>query len=223
MKTRSLAVLGLVMAVLMTNPTGAMAGHDGHLVYGPGSSPKGVSYEAWARRFGRYLFAPPVSESPLANPSCDAISARGGVLFMPVATSEGIVDRCTVPSDRPLLVSPAGQFGVLGFDADTRAGVERVVRHLVPSLHDIVVKVDGHRVSHIRRFLVSSWFGVDVGSDNIFGAPAGKYHIFLTANMVMVRGLDPGRHTIWLGDVFTDSSHTDQVATIKFVLHVKDD
>jgi hypothetical protein len=211
----------VVSGMAITEP--AVAHGAGHLVFGPNTTPKGVSYEAWARRFGRYLFAPPVSESPLANPSCDAIDARGGVLFMPVATSEGIVDRCTVPEETPLLVSPAGEFGVLGLDANTRAAVERGVRRLLPSLHDIVVKVDGKKIAHIGRFRVSSWFGVDVSSDNIFGTPAGKYHIFLTANMVMVRGLDPGRHTIWLGDVFTDSSHTDQVATIKFILHVEDD
>lgn len=220
MRKRLLAVLGVLMVMAMAMPAGAVASPDGQPVFGPGTDPRGVTYEAWARRFGRYLFEPAVSQSPLVNPTCDAISSRGGVLFMPVATSEGIVDHCRIPAHTPLLVTPAGEFGVLGFDANTRKGVERIVRQLTRSIHDVVVKIDGKRVPQVGRFRVSTWFGVQVGSDNIFGAPAGTYHLFLTANMLMVRGLDPGRHTVWLGDVFTDSTHTDQVATIKFVLTV---
>ena len=220
MRKRSLAVLGVLMAMALAMPPSAIASQDSHAVFGPNSHPRGVTYEAWARRFGRYLFEPPVSQSPLVNPTCDAISKRGGVLFMPVATSQGILDRCTVPAHTPLLVTPAGEFGVLGLDANTRKGVEHVVGQLTRSIHDVVVKIDGKRVPMVGRFRVSTWFGVNVGSDNIFGTPAGTYHLFLTANMLMVRGLDPGHHTIWLGDVFTDSTHTDQVATIKFVLTV---
>ena len=186
-----LAALGLLMTMAMAMPVSANAEGSGGAVYGPNTHPKGVTYEAWARRFGRYLFEPPVSESPLVNPTCDAISARGGVLFMPVATSQGIVDRCTVPAHTPLLVTPAGEFGVLGLDAATRKGVEHVVHQLTRSIHDVVVKVDGKRVPEVGRFSVSTWFGVEVGSDNIFGTPAGTYHLFLTADMLMVRGLDP--------------------------------
>ena len=86
MRRRSLVVLGVLMAMVMATPTSAIAGGHDQLVYGPNTQPHGVSYEAWTRRFARYLFEPPVAESPIVNPTCDAVTSRGGIVFMPVAT-----------------------------------------------------------------------------------------------------------------------------------------
>ena len=221
MRKRSLVLLGLLIVMALAVPAGANAEGSGGLVYGPNTHPLGVSYEAWTRRFARYLFEPPVAESPIVNPTCDAVTPRGGILFMPVATSEGLVVHCDVPAHRPLLVSPGGQFATLGLDADTRKGIEAIVEGFMAMTHDAVVKVDGERVSKIDRFKTGSWVRLDLGADNLFGVPAGEYQMFLEGWFLMVRGLEPGRHTIWLGDVFTDPTHTDQVATIKFILNVE--
>lgn len=220
MRRRSLVVLGMLMAMAMAMPVSANAEGSEGAVYGPSTHPLGVSYEAWTRRFARYLFEPPVAESPIVNPTCDAVTPRGGILFMPVATSEGLVVHCSVPAHRPLLVSPGGQFATLGLDSDTRKGTKAIADAFMAMTHDAVVKVDGERVSGIDRFKTGSWVRLDLGADNLFGVPAGEYQMFLEGWFVMVRGLAPGRHTIWLGDVFTDTTHTDQVATIKFVLQV---
>ena len=220
MRRRSLGMLGVLMAMAMAMPTSAIAGGDDQLVYGPNTQPHGVSYEAWTRRFGQYLFEPPVAESPIVNPTCDAVTRRGGIVFMPVATSEGLVVRCSVPAHTPLLVTPAGAFATLGLDADTRKATQRIAEDQLAAIHDVVTKVDGERIHHIDRFKTASWLRLDLGADNLFGAPAGQYQMFLGGWFLMVRGLDPGRHTIWLGDVFTDQTHTDQVATIKFILQV---
>ena len=213
-------VLGLLMALVMAVPANATAGHARHLVYGPKTDPLGVSYDAWTRRFGRYLFEPPVAESPIVNPNCDAVQRRGGALFMPVATSEGIVVRCKFPAHKPLLVTPAGAFATLGLDSNTRRGTKRVADQQLRAIHDVVAKVDGQRIPGVRCFKTATWVRLHLGADNLFGVPAGTYHMYLEGYFLMVRGLDPGRHTIWLGDVFTDQTHTDQVATIKFILQV---
>lgn len=220
MRNRSMAAVGLLLALVMAMPVGASAVEAEHLVYGPSAEPLGVSYEGWTRRFARYLFEPPAAESPIVNPTCDAIARRGGVLFMPVATSEGIVQHCDVPDGVPLLVSPGGAFATLGLDANTVRGTKRIANEQLAAIRDVVVKVDGERIPRINRFRAASWARLDLGSDNLFGADAGQYRMYLGGWFLVVRGLDPGRHTIWLGDVFTDPTHTDQVATIKFVLNV---
>jgi hypothetical protein len=220
MSKRSVAVLGLLMTFAMAIPIVANAGEEDGLVYGPSTQPRGVSYEAWTRRFGRYLFEPPVAESPIVNPTCDAVTQRGGVIFMPVAVAEGLVIHCDVPAHTPLLVSPGGAFATVGLDSDTPKGTKEIADEQFRATHDAVVKVDGERIPRIGRFINASWLRLDLGADNLFGVPAGEYRMYLKAWMVMVRGLDRGRHTIWLGDVFTDTTHTDQVATFKFVLDV---
>jgi hypothetical protein len=220
MRKRSFVVLGLLMLMVVALPTSAIAVRADHVVYGPTTRPLGVSYEAWTRRFARYLFEPPVAESPIVNPTCDAVSHRGGILFMPVATSEGLVVHCSVPAHKPLLVSPGGQFATLGLDADTRRDTKRIADEFMAMTHDAVVKVDGERIQKIGRYKTGSWVRLDLGADNLFGVPAAEYQMFIEGWFVMVRGLVPGRHTIWLGDVFTDPTHTDQVATIKFILEV---
>jgi hypothetical protein len=220
MRKRSFVVLGLLMMMAIALPTSAIAVGADHAVYGPNTHPLGVSYEAWTRRFARYLFEPPVADSPIVNPTCDAVTRRGGILFMPVATAEGLVVHCSVPAHKPLLVSPGGQFATLGLDADTRGATERIVHEFMAMTHDAVVEVDGERIQKIGRFKTGSWVRLDLGADNLFGVPAAEYQMFIEGWFVMVRGLAPGRHTIWLGDVFTDPTHTDQVATIKFILEV---
>ena len=194
MRRRSLVMLGVLMAMAMAMLTSAIAGGDDQLVYGPNTQPHGVSYEAWTRRFGQYLFEPPVAESPIVNPTCDAVTRRGGIVFMPVATSEGLV-RCSVPAHTPLLVTPAGVFATLGLDADTRKATQQIAEDQLAAIHDVVTKVDGERIHHIDRFKTASWLRLDLGADNLFGAPAGQYQMFLGGWFLMVRGLDPGRHT----------------------------
>lgn len=220
MRKRSLGLVGVLMAMAMSLPASASAVQADHSVYGPNTHPRGVSYEGWTRRFARYLFEVPAAESPIVNPTCDSVAKHGGVLFMPVATSEGIVDHCKVPAHMPLLVTPAGAFGTVGLDANTRRGAKRVADEQFATIHDVAVKVDGKRIPRIGRFKTASWLRLHLGSDNLFGLPAGTYPMYLEGIFLMVRGLDPGRHTIWLGDQFTDATHTDQVATIKFVLNV---
>ncbi len=212
--------IGLLMALVMAMSTSAGALNNSDLVYGPKTHPLGSSYETWVRRFGRFLAEPPVSKNPLVNPSCESIREKHGVLFLPVATSEGIVDNCEIPAHTPLLASPGGNFGILGLDADTRDGVKHAVRQGIRGIHDLKVKVDGHRIRRIGRFKTSAWTRIELGADNIFGAPRGHYQMFIEGWAVMVRGFTSGTHTISLGDVFLAADGSEQVGTIKFVLTV---
>ena len=220
MKKRMVVLLGLVAMMALAVPTSAVAEAPGGR--STGRAPvRSVSHMKPGRGASLAICSSPLS--PRAR-SREPHLRRGHrtwrILFMPVATSEGLVVHCDVPAHRPLLVSPGGQFATLGLDSDTRKGIVAIVEEFMAMTHDAVVKVDGERVPRINRFQTASWVGLDLGSDNLFGVPAGTYHMYLAGWFVMVRGLDPGRHTIWLGDVFTDTTHTDQVATIKFILNV---
>ena len=75
MRRRSLVVLGMLMAMAMAMPVSANAEGSEGAVYGPNTHPLGVSYEAWTRRFARYLFEPPVAQQsspgqPVATFQC---------------------------------------------------------------------------------------------------------------------------------------------------------
>lgn len=220
MRKLLLFTIGLLMTLVMALPTGAVAGQADGLVYGPNTHPHGASYEAWARRLGRFLAEPPLAENPLVHPTCDSIQMHGGVLFLPVATAEGLVAHCDIPADTPLLVSPGGDFRILGLDANTPRRIKRITHYNVNAIHDLVVKIDGHRIHRLDRFRNSSWVRIHLGADNIFGAPAGRYRLFIEGWAVIVRGFDWGRHTIQLGDVFLDGNGDEQVGTIKYVLTV---
>jgi hypothetical protein len=219
MRKVSLTV-GLLMTLVMALPTGVVAEEANDLVYGANAHPLGASYEDWARRLARFLAQPPVAENPLVNPTCDSARIRHGALFLPVATSEGLEVHCDIPANTPLIVSPGGDFRILGLDADTKQSVEQIVHENVDAIHDLKVKVDGHRIHRLDRFRTSSWATIELGADNIFSAPAGQYRLFIEGWLLIVRGFESGTHTISLGDVFPVGDGTEQVGTIEFVLTV---
>lgn len=208
----------LALAMAMPTPAGATQGH--HRVYPPNSDPLGASYAQWAGRFGRYLAEPPVEKSPLANPSCRTIKEKHGALFFPVATAEGLRFHCDIPADTPLLVSPGGTFRTVGIDAPTRRGVRRLVRQDIAATHDAKVWIDDHRVRHIDRFFTGKWTEIELGNDNLFGAPKGEYDMLIKGWLLMVRGFHGGHHKVKLHDVFPDGQGNPQSATVTFFLDV---
>jgi hypothetical protein len=215
--------LALLIALVVAVPGAAGAWGTDDLIFGPDTHPHGASYHTWAARYGRYLAEPPVSKSPIADPSCRNIGKDHGVLLLPVATAEGIVDRCEIPSDTALLVSPGGTFRILGLDAATRDGVRRLVREDIDAIHDLKVKIDGHRVHHLQRFFTGAWTEIELGNDNLFGAPRGEYQMLIKGWALILRGFRSGRHTIALSDVFADANGDPQVGSITFILTVDDD
>ena len=216
-------VVALLVALVAAVPTGAGAWEANHPIFGPGSHPRGASYTTWVARYGRYLAEPPVARSPIAFPSCRNIGTSHGVLLFPVATAAGIVDRCEIPAHTPLLVSPGGTFRILGLDAGTRRGVRRLVDRDIASIHDLSVKIDGHRVHDLGRFFAGSWTEIELGNDNLFGAPRGEYRMLIEGWALILHGFRPGAHTIVLSDVFADSNGNPQVGSITYVLRVEGD
>jgi hypothetical protein len=213
-------VLTLLLALALALPTTAGASGQDHRIFPPNSHPLGASYEHWAARFGRYLAEPPVAKNPLANPSCRNIREKHGALFFPVATAQGLRFHCDIAADTPLLVSPGGTFHTVGIDAATRRGVRRLVRQDIANTSDARVWIDGQRVRHIGRFFTGTWTKIELGDDNIFGAPAGTYDMLIKGWLVMVHGFHGGHHRVKLHDVFPDGNGNLQPATVTFVLDV---
>jgi hypothetical protein len=220
---KKLLLLLVVATTLATAiPSGAMAAGDADLVYGPNAHPHGASYPAWTRRFARFLFEPPVAESPLANPNCDLARERGGVLLLPVAVDVGLRTHCRVEEGTDLLISPGGSFYIIDNGA-TRQEAVQFVNDEIARFHGVKAVIDGERIPHINRFLTSSWINLHLGDDNLFGDPAGTYPMFLKGWILIVKGLDAGRHKITIADVFPTGPNSEQASDITFIINVVED
>jgi hypothetical protein len=197
-------LVALVVVIVAAGGSAGTARADGPVVFRPGSAPYGVHYPRWAARWGRFAFQTPLPRNPLAHPElCGA--NRDGVRFMS-AVGFGTVAtiRCTLPEGTPLLFIPGG-FVCTGVTDNvfTEQKLAACANAATDQITHLRMRIDGARVSHLRRFRVTSpLVTLHLPSDNLFGVPAQSTPMVLAGFVVMVRPLEEGTHTLVTRDEF---------------------
>jgi len=220
---RCLVVLGALvcsLAILASTAEAARAP-----VFPPDAFPRGMSYGQWAQDWFTWAFAAPIGSSPLVHPdNCHlAVQVVDGAVFLPVSGGGHLQVKCRVPAGVPIFITPGGQDGILGVDAETPSGVKKAVRRVVASIRGVRERVDGVPVRPIDDWLVHSdrLFELDLTAENVLGLSAGSYRAYVEGWFTMIHPLSPGRHTIYTQDLLRTASGTYQKASVTYRLIVK--
>jgi hypothetical protein len=179
-------------------------------VYPPHSSPLGRAYPEWIASWLTWGLSAPTATNPFLHPDdCDfAGQVVDGAAFLAGSGGGHVRVNCTIPANTPILVLPGVSAGILGIDGDTRAEVREAVLDDVAGFHGVKLRVDGHRVRPINRWLTrtNGFFDLELPEDNIIGLPPGNYSLFSKGSATMLRPLAVGEHKIYTQAFFGDGT-----------------
>jgi len=192
------AVLLGVLLVAVPSPSYANARAE---VYGPRSSPFGVSYERWLTRWMTWLQEIRNPRNPVFNPeSSRNCEVRRLVVFMgPFGTGDRV---CNVPRGKVIALTPP-----VVSECSTAEGNGSTYRKLrrcaVKGWKDsyaharVGIRIDGERLQHPHAWTFTSIGAVvDLPKNNIWGVKGGPTKSVTRDILFLIKPQDLGRHVI---------------------------
>jgi hypothetical protein len=137
------------------------------------------------------------------GPQGDCQAAQDGPVFYLSNIPFGMFEiyNCTIEADKHILINVGGGFGFGDEPEDTLEAVADMALDNSFAVFDPLLIVDGQEIPvggsawHTREAKV-----LDLPEDNLFGVPPGEYNGSGNGWYVMLEPLEPGRHTILIGD-----------------------
>jgi hypothetical protein len=213
MKMRSnvkAVILTAITPLLLTLPTAAQSGNPNPGVLPPNSSPQGMTYGEWSAKWFKWAYEPPPAQSPVLDSTgancavgqSGAVWFLAGTLFPPGPPA--VVRKCTIPAGRMLFFPIGNGFcagdGFPNGFADERAcatGFAKGLSGYRAEVDNVSINALQGDVEHNYYRALSPEFDLVLGTDNIFGAPAGTYSPGAGDGVyLMLAPLSPSRHTI---------------------------
>jgi hypothetical protein len=158
--------------------------------------PMGRSYPDWTRAVGQFYLGD-ASNPLIAGLSGDCGGVRNGVFMLVGPIDVNAEFDCNVPAGMWIVFSHAGFFATKDIDGTTDAQLEAVASAgFNPSTNWL--KIDGANVP-LQEFETGAYNVISQpGSfyDTILGAGTGPIRTALVADVVAIRPLTPGDHTI---------------------------
>lgn len=181
------AIVALFVVAAQSAQAGPVAPYDSH--------PRGRSYAAWMRIYGRWLLGD--ESNPLvAGLSGDCGEMRRGVFFMTPPIDVGLEFECRIPKGKPILLSHAGQFAFASA-GETDRELERLVKDLFVTTSNSLT-LDGRelRLKPIDTGAYNVFSERGSFYDTVIGVGTGRIRTAIRANLVFLRPLSRGDHVI---------------------------
>jgi hypothetical protein len=189
-------------------PSTVGASSSGVEVLGPDADVNGMSTADLLGRYAVGVAETPADDSSMVDPAkCDMGLSTEDVYFAPTPGEPGdLSTTCTMSADQTLLVVPTSAFCI---DAPEAGGTADTA--CLDSLWDLTgssVTIDGVEVEGLDAYEVdSAVIDVTLPEGNVFedhDVPAGASRTIARGQVVLVRGLAPGGHTVVLAFDFGD-------------------
>jgi hypothetical protein len=214
-------VIALGVAVASGLPASAAAERP---VYPPDAIVRGMTYAEWGGTFSIWLQEIPAPVNPVNDPlsprNCD-VQPGGRAVFVAGPGAD-----CAIPDDAAVV------FGTFAWECSTAEGQgetfvqlrqcakENFARDFNPEAIDQRLLIDGARLQHLRRWVVTTPGEiVNLPENNIWGVEPGRTKSVTKGWLFILRPLDEGTHRIVYR--VTESAFGDLKAVWK--LHVLDD
>ena len=192
-----LALVAMPVAAQTESPPAGSAA----TVVPPGEEPLGTSYAEWGARWWQWRIG-------VSDPGDCQAGQSGEVFYLPAPSAFGYATtECTIGADQWILALPGGAYGD---NSPPDAGktpdeLLALVEADIPFNSDLAVSIDGEDVADIESYwVVNPGFTIEYAEGNVYSVPAGTYDAAMGGWFVMIPPLEPGSHTITVGNTWDD-------------------
>jgi amidase len=204
--TLILAMSLALVAVPVAAQTGSTVAGSAATVVPPTDEPLGTSYAEWGANWWQWLFSVPFLLDPEVG---DCQAGQGGEVFYIPHVPPGVsaTTDCTIGTDQWILASAGGTYADNSppTSATTPDEVLALVEAETPTYSGPSVSIDGEAVADIESYWVTNpAFMVEWSADNPVGFAEGTWDAAMAGWFVMIPPLEPGSHTIVVGDYIDD-------------------
>lgn len=197
---RAIGLVGIVVLAGMILTGGALpaataAPTPGPAVFGPRSSPFGLSYRQWTVRWSRWAFATPTPQNPTADPANCDIGQDGPALLLPPANGTNLEASCTAAEGQGLVAVVGGVIYTADEGDNARQTLDKA-RAIADDLIRSKITIDGQPGPDVTRFRRAAAFTLDLPADNILGVPAGPTLSAFDGHLLVLQPLAAGVHHV---------------------------
>jgi hypothetical protein len=171
------------------------------IIFDTNSSPYGISFSMWIRRWWKWLISIPSDRNPAIDATgqfCSVSQPCTNVWFLAGTFGDTVSRDCTIPYGKSLL------FPVINYETSfaaepsikTEKQLEEICLSEIDDIRNIHASIDGETVEVRRYRAQSGCFEVDIPPNNCLGTAQGVTKIASDGYWLFVDSLNVGTHKL---------------------------
>ena len=170
-------------------------------IYESDSSPFGVSYDGWTKRWWRWLISIPKHKSPALDMSgdlCDTSQNNPNIWYLAGVFSGTVVRKCSIPYGKAILL-PIINYECSFADETSiksESELEERCRNEIDKIADLTATLDGDDIDVQNYRVHSRCFKIEIPRDNCLDSPEGVTTMASDGYWIFIKPLSRGSHEL---------------------------